>query len=181
MIRRMSQGVTIHYFRTRHLGDVQMLANAGVELIRAWVNQRLQDRFNRQGCDEQGHTLQQQVQRILNEIMQNMQPAQPEPAQPEPAQPEPAQPEPPVVEKYEFVTTDDEQHLLGQKGGLTKRALREAAARYNLEHSDNPIDLTGLEARHFSSSTTFRQHLGFQLEGKVRIINGVTGKVLFDK
>jgi hypothetical protein len=181
MVKRMTQGVTIRYFRTRHLGDVQMLADAGVELLRVWFNQRLQDRFNRQGYDEQGHILQQQVQRNINDLVENMPPPQPESPQPEPAQPEPAQPDPPVVEKYEFVITEDEQHLLGQKGGLTERALREAATRYNLEHSDNPIDLTGLEARHFSASSTFRQHLGFQLEGKVRIINGITGKVLFDK
>ena len=201
MFQRMSQGVAIRYLRTRHLGDMKMLADAGVELIRVWFNQRLQDLFNRQGYDEQGHELQQQVQRILNEIMQNMQPAQPEaaqaaqpePAQPEPAQPEPAQPEPvhaahaaqPAAqpqEKYEFIITEDEKDLLGEKGGLTERAIREAAARYNAEHSGSPIDFTDIEREHFGrSSATYMQHLRYQLEGNVRIINGVTGKVLFNK
>ena len=115
----------------------------------------------------------QQVQRNLNDFMENVH----DQAQ----QPQPNPPQPPVVEKYEFIITEDEQNLLGPKGGLTERAIREAAARYNLDNSDNPIDLTGLEARHFGSSSTIRQHLCFHLEGKVRIINGVTGKVLFDK
>ena len=57
MIQRMSQGVTVQYFRTRHIGDMQMLADAGVELLRLWFNQRLQDRFHQQGYDARGHTL----------------------------------------------------------------------------------------------------------------------------
>ena len=64
MLKRMSQGMSIRYFRTRHLGDMQLLGDAGVELLNVWFNQRLQDRFNRQGYDAQSHTLQQQVQRI---------------------------------------------------------------------------------------------------------------------
>ena len=55
MVRRISQGVTIRYFRTRHLEDIQMLGDVGVELLRTWFDQRLQERFNRQGYDEQGH------------------------------------------------------------------------------------------------------------------------------
>ena len=77
----------------------------------------------------------------------NAEHAEPEPVEPEAAQaadPEPAQaahaaqPEP-AVGKYDFIITEAEQDLLGPKGGLTERAIREAAARYNLAYGDNPV------------------------------------------
>ena len=64
----MSQGMSIRYFRTRHCRYLQLLGDAGVELLRAWFNQKLQERFNLQGYDAQGHTLQQQVQKYFTHI-----------------------------------------------------------------------------------------------------------------
>ena len=40
MFKRMSQGMRIRYFRTRHIRDLQLLGDVGVELLRTWFNQR---------------------------------------------------------------------------------------------------------------------------------------------
>jgi hypothetical protein len=32
-----------------------------------------------------------------------------------------------------------------------------------------------------SSSSTYKQHLSFQIDGKVRVINGMNNNILFDK
>jgi hypothetical protein len=82
---------------------------------------------------------------------------------------------------FEFIINDIDKDLLGPRGGLTERAIREAADRYNLSPGAQTIDLSGLDIRHFGNAAMFRQHLCFQLEGKVKIVNGMTGKVLFNK
>ena len=56
----MAQGLSIRYFRTRHVRDLQLPADAGVGLLGTWTNEGAHTIFNRQGYDAQGHTLQQQ-------------------------------------------------------------------------------------------------------------------------
>ena len=83
-------------------------------MIRTWFNQRLQERLNRQGYDEQGHILQQQVQRNINDLVQDhdLNRGLDQLAEEEPAA-QPAQP--PAVENMSLLLLKQNKIYSGQK------------------------------------------------------------------
>ena len=57
-----------------------------------------------------------------------------------------------------------------------------AVEAYNASHPGTPIDLTGVKKEDFGrDSAIYRQHLAFQIEGKIRINDTVRDLVLYDK